>query len=485
MAINKRQYIDFKLYLTAAPENKGVCQVAVLPTPEVGEVIIPVIVGSNNAPRVDLIARLASKSITLRDLVTLGKQLAECLLPTGPVRNLFRDAYRCAGEDRKVRLRLIIADHALKQLPWEYIYLDLLDGVPDSLRGFLALDKGISIVRHEPLPFPHPDPGPVPGGESEVPVLIAAASPEGEETLDLDQEIKAIEDAVGHFDLAGVKIIPKVLRGATRPELKEALLGAQSALIFHFAGHGGLGVTRDDFNRGVPKSEGHILLLADHAGRQKETLSAEDLARHLHHAGTRLAVLNACYSGARNATYPWSGVASSLTASGIPAVLAMQFKVGHVEAEAFTRALYAALALGLTLDEAVWSGRVAMVETTSVENGAPINVEWGVPVLYSRLPDGALLPERIEKSGSGPAAEAFRKVFTQTVTGIQEGTMTGLKVGLIENGVHIIQKVKEARGTIVGLKAGSAIANANIVVEQEFVNTGPKSDITGAVFDRI
>jgi len=483
--MKQRPYIDFKLYLTAAPEGKGVCQVSVLPTPEVGEVIMPVIVGPDNAPRVDLIAKLASKSITLRDLATLGKQLAECLLPTGPVRNLFRDAYRCAGEDRRVRLRLIIADHAMKQLPWEYLYVDLLDGAPDSMRGFLALDKSVSIVRHEPLPFPHPEPGPVPGGESEFPVLIVAASPEGEEKLDLDEEIKAIESAVDRFDLAGVKIIPKVLRGATRPELIEALLGAQSALIFHFAGHGGVGVKRDDFNRGVPKGEGHILLLADHTNRQKDPLSAEDLSRQLNHAGTRLVVLSACHSGTRNAVYPWSGVASALTASGIPAVLAMQFKVGHVEAEAFSRGFYAALALGLTLDEAVWSGRVAMFETTSADTDSPINVEWGVPVLYSRLPDGALFPDRIKESGSGAAAEAFRKVFTQTVTGIQEGTMTGVTVELIKNGVKIVQKVKELRGELIGIDAGTAGANATIEVKQVIEKSGPGSKIVGGKFKEL
>ena len=69
-----RDYIDFKLYLTAAPEGKGFCQVAVLPTPEVGEAIVPVMVDTDSAPRTDLCAQLASKSITLRNLATLGKQ---------------------------------------------------------------------------------------------------------------------------------------------------------------------------------------------------------------------------------------------------------------------------------------------------------------------------------------------------------------------------------------------------------------------------
>jgi CHAT domain len=478
-----REYIDFKLFLTASPESKGVCQVAVLPTPEVGEAITPVTVSLDNTPRADLLAQLASKTITLANLAILGNQLAECLLPSGPIRSLFRDAYRFAGDDRGVRLRLILADHALKQLPWEFLYVDLLGGAPDSMRGFLSLDKTISILRHEALPFPHPTLTPAPAGLRELPVLIVAAAPEGEEQLDLDGEIGTIEEALQHFDLGGLKITSKVLRDATEQELSNALLGEQSTPIFHFAGHGGVGVRRDDFNRDVLKGEGYVLLLTDHTGRQKRPLSADDLARELKRAGTRLAVLNSCYSGTRNATYPWSGVASALSSSGIPAIMAMQFKVKHVEAEAFSRAFYAALALGLSLDEAVWSGRVAMLKSGISDSDAAANVEWGVPVLYSRLPDGALFPERIKVSGAGPSAEAFRKVFTQTVTGIQEGTMTGVSVELIQNGVKIVQMVKEARGQIIGIKAGTADANANIVVEQKIENV--TGTICGGYFNTL
>jgi hypothetical protein len=302
------------------------------------------------------------------------------------------------------------------------------------------------------------------------------------EELDLEGEIQSIEEALAHFTLAGVRIAPKVLRDATRDQLSAALLGEQSPLIFHFAGHGSVGVRRDDFNRGAPKGEGYILLLADSKSRQKGPFSAEDLSRELNHAGTRLAVLNSCYTGTRNATYPWSGVASALASGGIPAILAMQFKVKHLEAVAFARTFYAALALGLSLDEAVWSGRVAMLKTSGTDADAVANVEWGVPVLYSRLSNGTLFPERIKESGSGPAADAFRKVFTQTVTGIQDGTMTGVTVQLIENGVKIVQKVKEARGQITGVKAGEAGANAHIVVEQEIETAGPGSHIIGGSF---
>lgn len=478
----QRNYIDFKLYMTAMPGGAGVCQVALLPTPEVGEAITPVTVAAEKVPQTDLQALLAAKQITLRNLATFGKQLADCLLPYGPIRDLFRDAYRRAGENRGVRLRLIIADHGLKQYPWEYAYLDLLDVGPDSMAGFLALNKSISIVRHEPLPFPHPAPAPAPAGLPQLPMLITAALPAGEHELNLDQEITTIQNAVSGFDLAGMCIIPKIIKDATRNELSQALLGTDSAYIFHFAGHGTIGMRRDDFNRGVPKESGYILLLADHITKKRDLVSAEELARHLRGAGVRLAVLGACHSGARNATYPWDGVASALAANGIPAILAMQYEVYDLQATAFSRAFYAALGLGLSLDEATWSGRVAMLDSTGTEQ---VNVEWGVPVLYSRLPDGALFPERILQSGSNPAAEIFRKVFTQTVTGIQEGTMTGVKVDLIKNGVKIVQKVKEARGEVVGIDAGKAGANANIVVEQEFDTVGQGANVVGAIFGEI
>lgn len=480
-----RNYIDFKLYLTAAPDGKGACQVALLPTPEVGEAITPITVAADKAPKPDQQAYLASKQITLRNLATFGKQLADCLLPAGPIRDLFRDAYRHAGEDRGVRLRLIIADHALKQLPWEYAYLDLLGNGPDSMAGFLALNKSISVVRHEPLPFPHPAPVSAPGGLTELPMLIAAALPQGEHPLKLDEEIENIKGVVSGFDLAGVRITPKVVKDATRDELNQALLGAGSAYIFHFTGHGAIGTQRDDFNRGADKETGYILLLADHVTKKRDLMGAQELARHLHGAGVRLAVLGACHSGARDATYPWDGVAGALAANGIPAIIAMQYEVVDTQAIAFSRAFYAALGLGLTLDEAVWSGRVAMLESTSGVLGAPVNVEWGVPVLYSRLPDGALFPERIQQSGSNPAAEAFRKVISQTITGIQEGSMTGVKVSLIKNGVKIVQKVKEARGKLTGMEAGTAGANANIVIEQEVETAGKDAVIIGIQLDEL
>jgi hypothetical protein len=150
----------------------------------------------------------------------------------------------------------------------------------------------------------------------------------------------------------------------------------------------------------------------------------------------------------------------------------MQYEVVDSQAIAFSRALYAALGLGLTLDEAVWSGRVAMLQAPGGDAGGAVNVEWGVPVLYNRLSNGALFPERLAQATE--SAEALRKVFSQTVSGVLSGTMIGVDVKLIKNGVHVIQKVKTVKGEMTGVRARTAGAGANILVEQKAENVDGK-----------
>ena len=85
--MNARQYVDFKLYLTRAGDDGF--QVALLPTPEVGETPAPVHVPADMGPDADLLPFLAHKSVTWRQLVAFGKGLANWLLPDGDIRKLF------------------------------------------------------------------------------------------------------------------------------------------------------------------------------------------------------------------------------------------------------------------------------------------------------------------------------------------------------------------------------------------------------------
>jgi hypothetical protein len=464
--MGKREYIDFKLYLTRPPDGKGACQVSLLPTPRVGETITPVTVSAGKGPSADDPAYLANKSITLRKLVAFGKSLANWLLPEDTVRGLFAEALKRAGNDGGVRLRLIIADHSLKEWPWEYAYFDPLGG-PDSMRGFLALDPRVSIVRHEPLPFPHPEREEAKTEPMNLRMVVAAASPKGQAELQLDREISIIKQALQDFEVDGVRIIPDpVLMDATPVEVADALRGAGSTFVFHFAGHGITEIEDDPFTRGGERVQGYLLFIDDKSAKTAKKVKADDLARYLQQAGVRLAVLGACYSGLRNERYPWDNVAGALAARGIPAIISMQYAIIDTYAIKFSRAFYGALASGLSLDEAMTFGRLTMYDETSLDLGKPTKTEWGVPVLYSRLRDGIVLPERI--GAAGDTADRIRTIIDQTVGHITAtGRVVGVSADQVTEALQIKQQADRVDGSLVGLEAKTLEPGSSTSVEQD------------------
>jgi len=444
--MNKRKYIDFKLYVSRVPDVQETIQVALLPTPEVGETITPVTVAFQENAINDDLAYLASKSITLRSLVALGKQLGNWLLPEGTIRSLFTEARKRVGNEGGIRLRLIIADHGLKQLPWEYIYFDPMGGA-DSMRGFLALDPRVSIVRHEPLPRPHPHV--TASGRTDLRMVMATASPSDQPGLNMDKEVEAITGALKDFHVGGIGIkIDSVLRDATAPDVAAALRGAESTQLFHFAGHGITEIKTDPFTRGAEREEGFLYFIGDKTTKKAQKIPADDLAKYLQLAGVWLVTLGACYSGARSERNPWDSVAGALVARDIPAVVAMQYEIIDTQAIKFNQAFYSALAGSLSLDEAVTLGRLAIYEETSADIGKVVNVEWGVPVLYSRLPDGILVLERETE-----IASQMRNVIQQTVDTIEEqGMVIGIQGSFVDGNWTVKQKAGTVSGTMIGIE---------------------------------
>jgi hypothetical protein len=451
----QRPYIDFKLYLTRPADGQGACQVALLPTPEVGETITPVTVPAENGPSAELLPYLAGKSITLRQLVAFGKQLANWLLPEDTIRGLLAEALKRAGNEGGVRVRLIIAEHSLKQWPWEYTYFDPLGG-PDSMRGFIALEPRISLVRHEPLPHPHPTPTKPSTNMTQLRMVVAAALPKGHTGLQVEREVEIIQQALQDFNVEGVRITPEpVIMDATPPEVAAALRGAGSTYIFHFAGHGITESISDPFTRGATKEEGFLFLLDNKATKVEAKVRADDLARLLQQAGVRLAVLGACYSGTRSERYPWDSIAGALAARDIPAIIAMQYEVFDQQAIAFSRVFYGALAAGLSLDEAMAFGRLAMYQETSSELDKVVNVEWGVPVLYNRLPHGVILPEMAERETE--TATHIRQVIQQTVDTIEAtGKVIGVQGAMVDGSFSVTQRATTVKGIMIGWQHDSA-----------------------------
>ena len=125
----------------------------------------------------------------------------------------------------------------------------------------------------------------------------------------------------------------------------------------------------------------------------------------------RLVVLNSCSSGEAGVRDLFSSTGATLARRGITAVVGMQYAVSDDAALAFSHGFYEALAAGRGVDEAVRSGRVAIL-------GSRANtLEWVTPLLYlrgidahifARSPDPETtddgdIPDRAVDDDDGPA----------------------------------------------------------------------------------
>lgn len=318
--------------------------------------------------------KLDNRSLKGADLVTLGRALADLLLPeekfteSSSVRSLFTDNRKAAVStaDEGVRLRLKLG-YELAKLPWEFIYLPPPGG-SGGVDGFLALDGRLSIVRHESLDSAKHKPAP----KGKIKMIAAFASPDGAPELDLTQEQANLEDALAET----AHLSAEILADAEFSEFEEALLPKDIG-IFHFGGHG-------DIQEQMGASPGEVIATAT-LGFDDKWVKADQLALNLRDSGVRLAVLGACNSGRREGKNPWAGIASMLVKTGVPAVVANQFKILDKTAIAFSKLFYKALVAGMSIEEAVSAGRKAAY------NADPEGRDWGIQALYLRSEHSQIL----------------------------------------------------------------------------------------------
>jgi hypothetical protein len=374
------------------------------------------------------------------DLIALGRALADRLLPDGPVRNAVIGAIRATGTDAGVRLRLLIREPRLAQIPWEYTYLSAFGRERTS--DFLVLDPKVSLVRHEALAVPHRDLTPHHPGHLRL-VTVTANAP-GLPLLNLTSERRVVEQALKAVPPDGVTVdLLPVVQNPTVADLQAALVGGTD--IFHFAGHGGLDA-----------AGGYLALPSAGEGDAIDPLAADHLAKLLRQAGVRVAVLGACDSGRRDGISPWEGVAAALLGAEVAAVVAMQYRIRDMSAIQFARGLYSALAVGLSIDEAVTAGRLALFGAEDYSS------PWGVPVLYSRSPDGVVFNE-VSDRGSA-SADTLRTMVKQVVDTVERG---GSVIGIRFRGaaafgglnISVTQRLGTVRGDVVGVDMRDGGAN--------------------------
>lgn len=327
--------------------------------------------------------RAAIKRLETRDLdaagrVRLGEDLAAVLLPPA-AREFFLRSLDHLNSTTGLRIRLRLGTWALATLPWEYAYVEPRGrsaGEKVSL-GFLALDRRVSLVRYEILAAPKGDLAPV--GASDLRLIALTAEPKGTADLALENETESIGAAVAK--LTGLAFEPH--HHATWADLQGAL--DRSAHIVHFAGHGSFEV---EMGEDYGTFEGKGSLLFETPEGEADSRPAEEVALNLNQTGVRLVVLAACEGGKVDGVRAWSGIAPALARSGIPAVVAMQFRVRDDKALAFSRRFYEHLADGGSIDSAVTAARLAMFDANDAYGR-----DWGAPVLYLNAGDSEPFPQ--------------------------------------------------------------------------------------------
>ena len=283
-----------------------------------------------------------------------GIQLFNFLFPKSIFALYERSLTEAQRQNKGLRLKLHLTDSDLAHLPWEFLhhqdYLCLAHETP--------LVRYVELARIEPLL----------SVSAPLRVLGVIGPDYGSHTLDMAREKERIDRALDDLQEEGVLELHWLAQPTWRDLARELRRGSWH--IFHFIGHGGFDETRD---------EGYLLLV--------RRFYATELGRLLsQHRPLRLVLLNAC-EGAKGGHDLFSSTAHILMTKGLPAVLAMQYEITDKAAIEFARTFYETIAEGWPVDRAVSEARLAM--SFAFTN----TVEWGVPVLFMRSPDGVLFKE--------------------------------------------------------------------------------------------
>ena len=300
------------------------------------------------------------ESSEMETVKTFGSRLFRTVFTEDVYACFLRSMDAALKNDKGLRVRLRIDAPEFQEFPWEFLY-------NAQLNQFLALSKDTPLVRYMDLPYP------VEALPLEPPLKILAmiSSPAEYPPLDVEKEWAALNKALKPLIDSGLVSLERLER--------PTLLALQQRLrrgdvhIFHFIGHG----------KYFEQKQDGMLLLEDENGRGKP-VSGLYLGTILHdHHSLRLVVLNACEGARTSMDDPYAGVAQTLVRQGIPAVIAMQFEIYEAAALTFAQEFYCAIADGYPVDTALSEARKAVFANTN-------DVEWGTPVLFTRISDGIL-----------------------------------------------------------------------------------------------
>ena len=347
------------------------------------------------------------------EMITFGGQLFDTLFQ-GDVRRLYDEA----RTRQRSRLDLVLTSMIpwIAEKPWEFAY-------DHGRKCFLATEE-INFIRNVLTNVPA---DPIVRADGPLRILVISAQPVGYGLLSIDQEVAVIQRGFEPLVEAGLVEIETLARAT--PSMIHGRLTTGKYQVVHFIGHGVY-----DEKRG----EGCLIFVNEDGSEYP--LGERSVREIFRGRGLSLVFLNACESGRGGRADFNKGVAQSLVARGLPALVANQYSVLDSSATSFAQHFYWSLAQGMSLGQ---SAREARIAVNYLLHGEPI--DWAVPVLYARDSNATLCaPPKtsVRKPTTGVRASARRSTV---------GHVARIAFWDMDNVFPALEKTVEAMNRVQGV----------------------------------
>ncbi len=333
-------------------------------------------------------------------------------------RVLFQDLFQCSEESRRIwaavcgdiahtRVEIVSHPSDIITIPWEWLRDPTMnDPLAICAQSFVRIDTN-AMQRPASLTLNRP-----------IRILLVICRPGRGEDVPFRSVASRLIKALG--DREDFQL--EVLRPSSFSHLAERLQAAhtqgQPYHIVHFDGHG---VYTDLVARtaGAPsrRLRGYVVFENPATPNNREYIHGTLLAKQLIANEVPLLLLNACRSAHAEVSaepgkelvvervHAFGSFAQEAVSAGVTGVVAMSYNVYVETAAQFVANLYAGLASGKTLGEAVTEGRNLLYSQPLRENGLNPHTlqDWVVPVVYENRPTALLFSPPV----SGKATRAL------------------------------------------------------------------------------
>ncbi|MCI0387902.1 MAG: CHAT domain-containing protein [Acidobacteria bacterium] len=369
-------YLNFDLLIK---KSENSYQARILKSPAGRKATRPFSLPFSKTELQEILRRFRGHQMKLEDLKSFGGSLFKAVF-ADVVRDTLNASLKIAHDkEAKLRIRLRLEAVELADLPWEYLY-------DQAANQFLCLSVETTLMRYlelkprEPLRVELP-----------LRIMVMISSPREFPQLKVEEEWANLRKTLGGLE-EQKRLVLERLESPTLNTLQRRLR-QQDYHIFHFIGHGGF----DE------QTQEGMLVLEDENGQAK-MVSGRRLGTLMHDERTlQLAVFNSCESARSSASDPFAGLAQSIVQQGVPAVIATQTAITDMAAIAFAKEFYSAIVDNYPVDAALAEARKALYAQGN-------DLEWGLPTLYTRSPDGLILDVHLgESQGTSSDAEPYRE----------------------------------------------------------------------------